>query len=102
MKLAYGSDLDEARQAAELALRHSQQAPDDVWNRATQGEALLVLGSTSDALRKYQEAASIVSSAGEAESICRQAIRMADLLNDDEAARALPLIFRGPDAPVAA
>ena len=59
MELAYGSDATACRTYAQRALTHAAQATDDVWRRATEGEANLYLGNTAAAADAYRRALSL-------------------------------------------
>jgi predicted negative regulator of RcsB-dependent stress response len=93
MQIAYRSDYTAAREIAERVLEHCAAARPDKWSLAAQGEALLLLGRTEEALEKYKEAIQQGASSREVDSMYQQAIRLADLCGDEQAGHALPSVF---------
>jgi pimeloyl-ACP methyl ester carboxylesterase len=98
MELAYGSDAAACRTYAERALKHCAQAPDDVWRRATEGEANLYLGNTAAAAAAYRDALALNPEPWQATSIYQQAFRAADLVGEDGLAAELKAMFSGSPA----
>jgi pimeloyl-ACP methyl ester carboxylesterase len=100
MELAYGGDATACREYAQRALTYCAQAPDDVWRRATEGEANLYLGNTAAAADAYRRALDLKPEPWQATSIYQQAFRAADLVGEDGLAAELKAMFSG--APAAA
>jgi pimeloyl-ACP methyl ester carboxylesterase len=100
MELAYGSDAAACRAYAQRALTHCAQAPDDVWRRATEGEANLYLGNTAAAAAAYRHALALNPEPWQATSIYQQAFRAADLIGEDGLAVELKAMFSGSPAAV--
>ena len=100
MELAYGGDPHACRAYAERALRWCGQAQDDVWRRATEGEANLYLGHASQATDAYRRTLALAPEPWQATSIYQQAYRAADLMGEDALATELRAMF-GAGASVA-
>jgi tetratricopeptide (TPR) repeat protein len=98
MELAYGSDATACRAYAQRALTYCAQAPDDVWRRATEGEANLYLGNTAAAADAYRRAFALNPEPWQATSIYQQAFRAADLVGEDAMAAQLQAMFGGAPA----
>jgi tetratricopeptide (TPR) repeat protein len=98
MELAYGGDANECRAHAQRALTHTAKAADDVWRRATEGEANLYLGNTAAAADAYQRAFALKPEPWQATSIYQQAFRAADLVAEDDLAAQLKAMFSGAPA----
>jgi tetratricopeptide (TPR) repeat protein len=98
MELAYGSDATACRTYAQRALTHTAQATDDVWRRATEGEANLYLGNTAAAADAYRRALSLNPEPWQASSIYQQAFRAADLVGEEGLAAELKAMFSGAPA----
>jgi pimeloyl-ACP methyl ester carboxylesterase len=98
MELAYGSDYEAAKIAATEVLDHCSQSGGDRWKTGTIAEANLILGETAAALAHYREAVTQLRSPREIESMLQQALRVADLLGDDDAAARLDALYRGEEA----
>ena len=101
MELAYGSDVTACRTYARRALNHSLQAPDDIWRRATEGEANLYLGNTAAAADAYRRALALNPEPWQATSIYQQAFRAADLVGEDGLSMELRAMFSGAPATTA-
>ena len=98
MELAYDSDVTACRTYAQKALGHTAQASDDVWRRATVGEANLYLGNTAAAADAYRSALALGPEPWQATSIYQQAFRAADLVGEDALANQLKAMFSGAPA----
>ena len=98
MELAYGSDLTACRAYAQRALTHAAKAVDDVWRRATEGEANLYLGNTAAAVDAYHRAFALNPEPWQATSIYQQAFRAADLVGEEDLAAQLKAMFSGAPA----
>lgn len=98
MELAYGSDYQAAKAIAGDVLRHCALARKNIWRLAAEGEADLVLGETNVAIQRYKEAILLEPTPREFSSMFQQALRVADLMGDDEAAAELTKIYRGEAA----
>ena len=98
MELAYGSDLTACRTYAQRALTHAAKAADDVWRRATEGEANLYLGNTAAAVDAYHRAFALNPEPWQATSIYQQAFRAADLVGEEDLALQLKAMFSGAPA----
>jgi pimeloyl-ACP methyl ester carboxylesterase len=98
MELAYGSDITACRSYAQKALTHTAQAPDDVWRRATEGEANLYLGNAAAAADAYHRALALSPEPWQATSIYQQAFRAADLTGEEELGVQLRTMFSGTPA----
>jgi len=98
MELAYGSDATACRTYAERALTYCAPAPDNVWRRATEGEANLYLGNTVAAADAYRRALALDPKPWQARSIYQQAFRAADLVGEDGLAAELQAMFNGSPA----
>jgi len=98
MELAYGGDANECRAHAQRALTHTAKAADDVWRRATEGEANLYLGNTAAAADAYQRAFALKPEPWQATSIYQQAFRAADLVAEEDLAAQLKAMFSGAPA----
>jgi pimeloyl-ACP methyl ester carboxylesterase len=82
LDLAYGGDYRAARQRAEAVLEDCAAAvspKDRFWRLASEGDALMILGRTEEAVQKHAEAARHDMNPWQALSIQEQAIRTADL-----------------------
>jgi pimeloyl-ACP methyl ester carboxylesterase len=82
LELAYGGDYRAARQRAEAVLADCAAAvspKDRFWLLASEGDALMILGRTEEAMHKHAEAARHDMNPWQALSIQEQAIRTADL-----------------------
>jgi tetratricopeptide (TPR) repeat protein len=98
MDLAYGSDYEAAKAIAGKVLRDCALARKTIWRLATEGEANLVVGEANVALQRYKEAISLQPTPREFSSMFQQALRVADLVGDDEAAAELTKLYRGETA----
>lgn len=67
----------EIRALAQRALDHCAQSDDNYWRDATEGEALLMLGSLDQADRKYRRAIARAGATRDIDSMYSQAIRVA-------------------------
>lgn len=94
LELAYGFDQEAAQSKARDVLAFCAQAPRDQWRLATEGEAHLILGETEAALASYRAAVAEEPEPRELESMYQQALRIADLMRDDQAEGELDIIFR--------
>jgi pimeloyl-ACP methyl ester carboxylesterase len=93
MELAYGGDSVACRTYAERALHHCATARDDVWRRATEGEANLYLGKPALAAVAYRGAIAAKPEPWQAASIYQQAYRAADLMGEEALGAQLRLMF---------
>lgn len=93
MTLALERDPVAARQIAATVLAHSFSAKQDIWSRATQGEAYLYLGDTKAALGAYAEAAQPGMDARDIDSLERQAIWAARLIESETTEAELKALF---------
>jgi pimeloyl-ACP methyl ester carboxylesterase len=81
-------DFSTARPMASTALEHASQASDpglEHWRLATEGDALMILGHTDEAIAKHKAAATQKLEPWEASSMEEQALRVADLCRASEA-----------------
>jgi tetratricopeptide (TPR) repeat protein len=82
LAVAAERDFDTARPMASKALEHVAQASDPGlkhWRLATEGDALMILGRSDEAIAKHQEAAAQELKPWESSSMEEQALRVADL-----------------------
>jgi pimeloyl-ACP methyl ester carboxylesterase len=82
LELAYGGDYRAARERAKTVLEDCASAvspKDRFWCLASEGDALMILGRTEEAMQKHAEAARLEMDPWQALSIQEQAIRTADL-----------------------
>jgi pimeloyl-ACP methyl ester carboxylesterase len=82
LAVAAQRDFNTARRMASKVLEHVAQASDPGlmhWRPATQGDALMILGRTEEAIGKHQQAAVQELKPWEASSMEEQALRVADL-----------------------
>jgi len=94
MKLAYGQDVAAARSMATRALEHCAAfGKRDLWRFATEGEAHLYLGNPEAALAAYANALALSPEPRNAGSMYQQAIRVADLMRQDETIKPLQALF---------
>jgi pimeloyl-ACP methyl ester carboxylesterase len=93
MELAYGNDVSACRTYAERALRHCANAPDDLWRRATEGEAHLYLGDTVGATEAYRRALPLALEPWQAASVYQQGYRAADLTGEEAVGAELRRLF---------
>jgi hypothetical protein len=95
MELAYGSDHDAASAIAADVLKHCALAKLDFWRIATEGDAHLILGDNTIAVARYREAVALNPKPRELKSMYQQALRLADLLNEEEMEKQLNALCRG-------
>jgi pimeloyl-ACP methyl ester carboxylesterase len=95
MQLAYRNQESAAQQTARKVLEHCQAAKPDKWRLATEGEANLLLGKIDAAIDSYQGAVKSNPSPRQLDSMYQQAVRVASLLGNEDAADRLQKIFRG-------
>jgi pimeloyl-ACP methyl ester carboxylesterase len=106
LTLAFAGDLAGARTVARGVLAHCESAAgrdelgsDRTWRLATEGEANLLLGERARGLEAYRHA--VVGppqpKPRRLDSMYRQALYLADLLEDTEAAEGIVGIFRGTE-----
>ena len=86
--------LQSARIHAELALTSAAQGVNRKWSEATAGEAELILGHSDSGLVHYRRALEFNPSMREIEATYRQAMWIAELLNDSILASELRRLFR--------
>jgi tetratricopeptide (TPR) repeat protein len=97
MNLAYGSDVISAREFAATALQHcTKSGHKDIWRYATEGEANLYLGDSLAALQGYTRAAALSPDPWQAGSMYQQAIRVTDLLGEEQLRKQLGALFGRP------
>ncbi len=80
-------DFLTARSMAEKVLEHVAHATDPgrkLWRTATAGDALMILGRTTEAMSKHEEAAKQDLEPWQSSSMEDQALRVADLCGADE------------------
>jgi pimeloyl-ACP methyl ester carboxylesterase len=90
LAVAAQRDFNTARPMAAKVLEHVANAKDpglEHWRRATEGDALMILGRPGEALAKHQEAAKQKLKPWESSSMEEQALRVADLCGLDAAYR---------------
>ncbi len=90
LAVAAQRDFNTARPMASEVLEHVAQATDPGlkhWRAATEGDALMILGRTDEAVLKHQEAAKQELKPWEATSMEEQALRVADLCGVGKAER---------------
>jgi tetratricopeptide (TPR) repeat protein len=97
MELAYGSDQEAATKMAQAALDHCAKAQRGFWQLATEADARLILGDIRTALAKYREAVALNPEPRELKSMYQQAVRLADLLNDEDAEKELAVLWGGTE-----
>jgi pimeloyl-ACP methyl ester carboxylesterase len=95
MELAYGSDQDAASTVAADVLKHCGQAKRDFWRLATEGDAYLILGDNATAIARYREAIAMNPNPRQLKSMYQQALRLADLLNEEDVEKQLDALCRG-------
>jgi pimeloyl-ACP methyl ester carboxylesterase len=103
LALVYEDDKTKARGLAEEVLGHcaktrtDERPQDRMWRLATEGEAGLHLGATDTALERYAQALAGPPKPRpwQLTSIAQQALRTADELGDEAAARGLLDLFQG-------
>jgi pimeloyl-ACP methyl ester carboxylesterase len=93
MHLVYTKRQDEMTAMAQAVLNHTGQAPEDMWNLASQGEALLYQGDTEAALAAYGSAIAKNPDPRQLESMYSQAAAIADHLDDSELSSAIEEAF---------
>ena len=93
LALALEQNPEEARATAERVVSHTARAKGARWARATEGEACLYLGDTAAAMLAYAEAAQQEWTPRERDSIKRQAIWAARLMNNVEAEQRLESVL---------
>lgn len=98
MELAYGTDVAACRTYAQRALMHCADASDNVWRRATEGEANLYLGNAPAAAAAYRQALALNPEPWQTTSIYQQAFRAADLVGEESLAAELKAMFSGAPA----
>jgi pimeloyl-ACP methyl ester carboxylesterase len=94
MSLALDKEPERAHAMAAQVLPHTYLAKDARWARATQGEAYLYLNDPGAALLAYSEAVRNEWTPRELDSMKRQAIWAARLINDPLAENQLEALFR--------
>ena len=90
LAIAGQRDFDMARTMASKVLEHVANATDPgqkIWKPATEGDALMILGRTDEAMVKHQEAAGQELKPWEAASMEEQGLRVADLCRVGKAKR---------------
>jgi pimeloyl-ACP methyl ester carboxylesterase len=93
MTLALGKDSDRVQATAAQVLSHTFLAKKARWSRVTQGEAYLYLREPGTALLAYTEAMKQSWTPRELDSIKRQAIWAARLMNDSNTESELQALF---------
>jgi tetratricopeptide (TPR) repeat protein len=97
MNLAYGSDINAARELATRALLHcARSGQEDVWRYATEGEAQIYLGDTHAAIQAYARAAGLVREPWQAKSAYQQAVRACDLMGEEDLPKKLGALLSKP------
>ncbi len=97
MDLAFARNKKQARLHARSALDHAAQAEEDHWRLATEGEACLMLGRDDEALERYRGALAKQPEPWQVRSMFNQAIAVAGLLGNQDAADRLRALFREQD-----
>ncbi len=94
MALAAEGDKEKARELAKKALDACAQTEDSIWKSATEGEANLYLGNEEEAILGYQAALDRRPSPRQITSMFQQAIRVAEIQDNDAMADRLRAVFR--------
>ncbi len=94
MNLAAAHDRETARELARKALDACDRAEDNVWRAATRGEANLYLGNAEAAIAGYQAALDKNPGPRKINSMFQQAVRVAELLDDEAMAERLRSLLR--------
>ena len=94
MALAAENDRQRARELAETALAACAESVDSVWRSATEGEAHLYLGQPDEAVAGYQAALDKNPAPRQITSMFQQAVRIAEILDDNALAERLRATFR--------
>jgi len=94
MTLALHNRPEDASAIAKEVLEHCRLAEPDKWRYATEGEANLYLGDMPSALKRYKAALAENPLPREIDSMCRQGIWAARLLDMAEAEASLDRIFK--------
>lgn len=95
MKLAFEQDDAEAREMATQVLAHCGRVESpDAWCLATMGEANLYLGDREESLSQYERAVDQDPEPSHMETMFLQAMRVADVLDDESVQGELRRIFR--------
>jgi pimeloyl-ACP methyl ester carboxylesterase len=99
MDLAYGTNRAEAKakahRMATKVLAHCALADPGKWRYATEGEAQLIAGHTSEAIERYEAYLNENPKPRDIESTYQQAKKVADLLGNTKGAAKLDSIFIG-------
>ncbi|WP_447969240.1 tetratricopeptide repeat-containing protein [Nitrospira sp. M1] len=95
MSLAYDDNFVEAQNFAKQAIAHCKEAKEDKWQRATLGEAYLLLGDADEAVRYYASAlaAKPAPTPREVDSMLQQALKVSSVLGYEDAADRLMVVF---------
>lgn len=94
MALATGSGRPAVEKHAGKALAHCAEAPDSLWKSATEGEANLYLGREEKAIGGYRAALDRNPAPRQITSMFQQAVRVAELEDNDAMAERLRALFR--------
>ncbi|WP_200478962.1 alpha/beta fold hydrolase, partial [Azospirillum brasilense] len=81
------------REMAITVLAHCDQANDTMWRRATEGEALLILGDLDEACVRYAWAVQRALSPRELASIYAHAVRVAEHIHGEDGGRKVAGLF---------
>ncbi|MBV9156405.1 MAG: hypothetical protein JO097_09090 [Acidobacteriaceae bacterium] len=95
MSLALREHAEEVKAIAADVVKHTFIANTDRWARVTQGEAYLYLGQPAAAILAYCEALKSDWKPRELDSIKRQAVWAARLMNDPGSEKELEALFDG-------
>lgn len=93
MTLVHLHDDTKASAMAKTVLGHCANAPMDKWRLATEGEANLIMGRTTEALRKYKRAIQQEPTPREIQSMYQQAMWIATFRSNKSMARGLRQVF---------
>ncbi len=94
MTLATGQKKERVRELAQKALDSCAQTDPGLWRAATEGEANLYLGNADAALEGYQQALDKNPEPRQITSMFQQAVRVAEIQNNEALAKRLRGLFR--------
>ena len=95
MELAYGSDHTAAEGIAKEVLAQCRRARPDFWRAAAEGDCHLILGDGAAAMVCYREALDARPEPRQLKSMYQQALRLTDLLNEEETEQELTALCMG-------
>ena len=97
MALAVEQDTKKVEKYARMALEACAKSDDDLWRAATEGEANLYLGNDDHAIEGYQRALDKHPKPRQIQSMFQQAIRVAEIMDNEAMAERLRSVFREND-----